>query len=181
MPRTKSSTLPGVTEGSASPPAPAVAAGYISPVDGLAQLSFIIHGILERRAADQDLSITQVRLLGVLRDRRPTMNELGKLLGLDKSSISGLVDRAERRGLAERIPSAEDRRAVLVGLTDRGRSLVSRAATGFGADVLAVLDLLPPSDRNTLSGIVSRLVVAYAASQGVDLLETLHTEARPQS
>ena len=41
--------------------------------------------------------------------------------------------------------------------------------------------LVPPSDRDTLSGIVSRLLVAYAASQGVDLLETLHSEARPQA
>ena len=109
------------------------------------------------------------------------MNELGKLLGLDKSSVSGLVDRAERRGLVTRIPSSEDRRAVLVGLSDHGRSLVSRAATGFGADISAILDLVSPSDRDTLSGIVSRLLVAYAASHGVDLLETLHAEARPQA
>jgi len=170
-----------VADGSASPRAPAAAAGHVTPVDGLAQLAFVVHGILERRAADHDLSIIQVRLLGVLRDRRPTMNQLGKLLGLDKSSITGLVDRAERRGLVTRIPSTEDRRAVLVGLTDHGRSLVSRAATGFGADVSAILDLVPPADRDTLSGIVSRLLVAYAASQGVDLLETVDTGARPES
>jgi MarR family transcriptional regulator, lower aerobic nicotinate degradation pathway regulator len=170
-----------VTDGLASPPAPAAGAGYISPVDGLAQLAFVVHEILERRATRHDLSITQVRLLGVLRDRRPTMNELGKLLGLDKSSITGLVDRAERRGLVTRIPSTEDRRTVFVGLTDYGRSLISRAAAGFGADVSAILDLVPLSDRDTLSGIVSRLLVAYAASQGVDLLDTLHTEARPES
>ena len=48
----------------------------LSPVDGLAQLSFLIQGLLERRAAEQDLSIIQTRLLGVLRDRTPTMNEL---------------------------------------------------------------------------------------------------------
>jgi MarR family transcriptional regulator, lower aerobic nicotinate degradation pathway regulator len=156
-------------------------AGSISPVDGLAQLAFVVHGILERRAAEHDLSITQVRLLGVLRDRTPTMNELGKLLELDKSSISGLVDRAERRGLVARIPSTEDRRVVLVSLTDHGRSLVSRAATGFGADVSAILDLVPPSDRGALSATVSRLLVAYAASQGINLLGTLHVEARPES
>ena len=45
-------------------------------MDGLAQLSFLIQGTLERRAAEHDLSLAQVRLLGVLRDRTPTMNEL---------------------------------------------------------------------------------------------------------
>ena len=92
----------------------------LSPVDGLAQLSFLIQGLLERRAAEHDLSIIQTRLLGVLRDRTPTMNELARFLGLDKSSVTGLVARAERRGLVARVPSPTDRRAVLVSLTEDG-------------------------------------------------------------
>jgi hypothetical protein len=67
-------------------------------VDALAQLSFQVHNCLAEIAADHDLSIVQTRLLGVLRDREPTTNELGRHLGLDKSSISSLVDRAQRRG-----------------------------------------------------------------------------------
>src|ERR1700746_1550700 len=92
----------------------------LSPVDGLAQLSFVVQGMLERRAAEHNLSIIQARLLGVLRDRTPTMNELARILGLDKSSVSGLVDRAERRGLVARIPSTAGRRSVLVRRTDGG-------------------------------------------------------------
>jgi MarR family transcriptional regulator, lower aerobic nicotinate degradation pathway regulator len=153
------------------------ARGHISTVDGLAQLAFVIHGILERRAADHDLSITQARLLGVLRDRKPTVNELAKLLGLDKSSVSGLLDRTERRGLVTRIRSAEDKRAVLVILTDHGRSLVSRASAAFDADVLAMLDLLPRPDRDALQAIVSRLLVAYAAGQGIDLFANLDAQS----
>jgi MarR family transcriptional regulator, lower aerobic nicotinate degradation pathway regulator len=141
----------------------------LGPVDGLAQLSFVIHGMLERRAAEHDLSLIQTRLLGVLRDRRPTMNELARLLGLDKSSVTGLVDRAERRGLVARVPSATDRRAVLVSLTDGGRSLVSRAAASFEADVTVLLGRLPPRDQATLSRLISRLLVAAAADQGIDL------------
>jgi MarR family transcriptional regulator, lower aerobic nicotinate degradation pathway regulator len=141
----------------------------LTPVDGLAQLSFLIQRMLERRAADHDLSIIQTRLLGVLRDRRPTMNELGKLLDLDKSSVSGLVERAERRGLVTRAPSPADGRAVLVGLTDHGRSLVSAASAQFGADVHALLDQLSPSDRRALPRLVSRLLVAHAAEEGLEL------------
>jgi MarR family transcriptional regulator, lower aerobic nicotinate degradation pathway regulator len=153
-------------------PAPA-AKPELSPVDGLAQLSFVIHRMLERRAAEHDLSIIQARLLGVLRDRRPTMNELGKLLTLDKSSISGLVERAERRGLVTRAPSPADGRAVLVSLTDDGRSLVSEASSQFGADVLALLNRLSPSDRRALSRLVSRLLVAHAADLQIDLFPNI--------
>ena len=144
----------------------------LSPVDGLAQLSFVIQGMLERRAAEYDLSIIQTRLLGVLRDRKPTMHELARFLGLDKSSVTGLVDRAERRGLVARVPSTTDRRAVLVSLTDDGRSLVSQAAARFEADVSALLSRLPPRERETLSRIVSRLLVTHAADQGIDLFAT---------
>src|SRR5438270_778453 len=124
----------------------------LSAVDGLAQLSFVIQGLLERRAAEHDLSIIQTRLLGVLRDRKPTMNELARFLGLDKSSVTGLVDRAERRGLVTRVPSTADRRSVLVTLTDHGRSLVSDRAARFEADMSLLLERLEPADRDALSG-----------------------------
>ena len=145
----------------------------LSPVDGLAQLSFLVLGALERRAAEHDVSLVQTRLLGVLRDRRPTMQELAKLLGLDKSSVSGLVDRAERRGLVARVPSAADRRSVLVSLTDQGRQLATSVGAGFEADVLSLLAVLPAAERAKLSGLVSDLLVAYATANRVDLFDTL--------
>ena len=76
------------------------------------------------------------------------MNELARLLELDKSSITGLVDRAERRGLVDRVPSPADGRAVLVRLTHEGRSLVSQVAARFEADVLKMFECLPVSDRD---------------------------------
>jgi MarR family transcriptional regulator, lower aerobic nicotinate degradation pathway regulator len=149
---------------------PDVAGAELSTVDGLAQLSFLIHNALGRRAAENGLSLIQTRLLGVLRDREPTMNELATLLELDKSSITGLIDRAERRGLVERVPSTRDRRAVLVRLTDAGRSLVNRAAALFEGDVARLLDVLSASDAKALSRVISRLLVAHAAELGIDLL-----------
>jgi DNA-binding MarR family transcriptional regulator len=153
---------------SADPPTPPTRR-ELTATDGLAQLSFLVHRMLERRAAERDLSIIQTRLLGVLRDRRPTINELGVLLGLDKSSVSGLVERAERRGLVARVPSSTDGRSVLVTLTEAGRSLVSQAASRFEADVTELLDHLSSSDRRLLTGLVSRLLVAQAADQGIEL------------
>jgi DNA-binding MarR family transcriptional regulator len=157
----------------ATTPRPAVPAAELSPVDGLAQLSFLIQGALERRATERDLSMIQTRLLGVLRDRRPTMNELARLLELDKSSVTGLVDRAQRRGLVERTPSATDRRAVQVSLTRTGRALVTRVATQFEGDISELLDPLSTAERTKLSGLVGRLVVAHAAERGIDLFATV--------
>src|ERR1700761_1705611 len=93
-------------------------------VDALAQLTFTVHATLGRIAARHDVSITQTRLLGILRDRRPTIKELAGFLQVDKSSMTGLVDRAEERGLVQRVSSPLDGRSVLVAITTAGRSLV---------------------------------------------------------
>jgi MarR family transcriptional regulator, lower aerobic nicotinate degradation pathway regulator len=148
---------------------PEAVPAQLDPVDGLAQLSFVVAGLLERRAAEPDLSLAATRLLGVLRDREPTMNELARLLELDKSSVTGLVDRAERRGLVERVPSPADRRSVLVRLTGTGQAEVAATRALFAADVTAMLGRLPKRDSEALARLVSRLLVAHAASHGIDV------------
>ena len=154
-------------------PAEAGAPPQLDPVDRLAQLAFVIMGMLERRAAEHDLSIPATRLLGVLRDREPTMQQLARLLELDKSSVTGLVDRAERRGLVARAPSPADKRAVLVRLTGDGQVLVSATAEEFTADVTALLGHLPARDRAAFSLLVSRMLVGHAAGRGIDLFATV--------
>ncbi len=79
-------------------------------MDALAQSGFAVMGVLTRIGAEHDLSLTQMRVLGILRDRRLRMAELAGFLGLERSTLSGLVDRAEARGLLERGRSAEDGR-----------------------------------------------------------------------
>jgi len=77
-------------------------------VDALAQAAFVTMAVLNKIGADNDLSLTQLRVCGILRDRRPRMAALADYLGLEKSTMTGLVDRAEKRGLMARAPSADD-------------------------------------------------------------------------
>jgi DNA-binding MarR family transcriptional regulator len=133
-------------------------------VDALAQLSFLVQAALAEIAARHELTVVQVRLLGVLRDREPTMNELGRVLGLDKSSISGLVDRAERRGLAARSVSPTDRRVFRVSITDRGRRLAQAGAEQFAAQVERLVAGLPAPDRELLRTLAARVVLAARPS-----------------
>jgi DNA-binding MarR family transcriptional regulator len=146
--------------------------GELSMTDALAQASFLIQGTLERRAAERGVSLIQTRLLGVLRDREPTINELAGLLGLDKSSVSGLVDRAQRRGIVARRPSRTDRRSVLVTLTDEGREMIEVVADEFERDLVELLGPLAEGDRHTLAALLSRVLVSHASRQGIDLLAT---------
>jgi MarR family transcriptional regulator, lower aerobic nicotinate degradation pathway regulator len=141
----------------------------LTTVDALAQLSFTVQGLLERRAGELGLSITQTRLLGVLRDREPTMQELTRLLELDKSSVSGLVDRAQRRGLVARAPSPSDGRAVLVSLTAEGRALAREVGAGFATDVERLVGHLAEGQCETLVTLISRMLLGEAQARGIEL------------
>jgi DNA-binding MarR family transcriptional regulator len=143
--------------------------GDLGLVDALAQLSFAIQAVLGRVAAAHDASIVQARLLGILRDRTPTINELAGLLELDKSSVTGLVDRAQERGLVTRIASTVDRRSVQVVLTHAGQDLIDQAAAAFEAELSALVADLTAAQRTSLSATASLVVAAYAKQRGVDV------------
>jgi DNA-binding MarR family transcriptional regulator len=135
-------------------------------VDALVQLSFLVQGTLAELAAEHGMSVAQARLLGVLRDREPTMNELGRHLGLDKSSVSGLVDRAEKRGLVARAASATDRRVVQVSITPAGLDLVSTAADAFAERLGALTADVSVADRRALVRATRRVLDADPGSLG---------------
>ncbi|GAX56472.1 MarR family winged helix-turn-helix transcriptional regulator [Streptomyces olivochromogenes] len=164
-------TSPNDTPPSAAPSRTGGEPGLVD-VDALAQLSFLVHNVLDEIAGQQDLSIIQARLLGVLRDREPTMNQLGRLLGLDKSSISGLVDRAQRRGLVTRTVSANDRRAFQVSITDAGRQLIEQLAAQFAEQIELSVAPLPDADRLRLSQLAAQVVASDAHRRGIDLRTT---------
>jgi MarR family transcriptional regulator, lower aerobic nicotinate degradation pathway regulator len=113
--------------------------------------------MLSSRANEYDVSIVQTRLLGVLRDREPTMKELSQLLDLDKSSTTGLIDRAERRGFVRRTVSSSDKREIRVSITPRGRKLVNQVATNVRSDLALATSTLTPTERHTLSRLATRV------------------------
>jgi len=117
----------------------------------LSDLARTVQAVHERCAREQDISPSLARLLIALSERTPTMNELAALLGLDKSSTSGLVDRAQRRGLVRRVASQLDRRSVRVRLTkagaDRHRALTERFDTGLAA----IIEPLDAEEREALA------------------------------
>ena len=145
-------------------------------VDALVQLTFVMQAVLGRIAASFDASMVQARLLGILRDRRPTIKELAALMQLDKSSVTGLVDRAQQRGLVRRVASRLDRRSVQVVITPAGRRLVDQAAAALRAEIDELVVDLSPAQRARLSAVASRIVIAEARRRGVDILSLVPSD-----
>ncbi|MFK0102000.1 MULTISPECIES: MarR family winged helix-turn-helix transcriptional regulator [unclassified Streptomyces] len=127
-------------------------------LDGLVRSAFQIMGVLTRIGAEHDLSLTQLRVLGIVRDREPRMSDLAAFLGLDKSTLSGLISRAERRGLLTRGTSPEDKRAVVVLITDEGRELIERLYAQGRAELAPATDRLDPQQRGQLAQLLEPLL-----------------------
>jgi DNA-binding MarR family transcriptional regulator len=67
---------------------------------------------------------TDGRCLDILDHQgRMTAGRLGELSGLSSGAVTGVIDRLERGGYARRVPDPEDRRRVLVELTEKTQEL----------------------------------------------------------
>jgi len=80
----------------------------------------------------------QCVLVHALEEER-TQIQLAALADLDKTTMVGTVDDLEKHGLAERRPSATDRRARVIAVTDKGRAAAQagqRIVDGIHAEVL---------------------------------------------
>jgi MarR family transcriptional regulator, lower aerobic nicotinate degradation pathway regulator len=84
--------------------------------------------------------------------------------------VTGLVDRAQERGLVSRISSALDRRSVQVTITAAGQELFDRARADFEAEIAVLVADLSPAQRRQLSAAASLVAVADARLRGIDIL-----------
>jgi DNA-binding MarR family transcriptional regulator len=139
----------------------APAAGQDGLVDALAQAAFTTMAVLTKAAADHDLSLTQLRVLAILRDRRLRMTALADYLGLEKSTMSGLVERAEKRGLLERAPSPTDGRAVDVFLSPAGAELAQRLQARIERSLSPMTGQLAPAEQRRLQTLLERLLGSH--------------------
>lgn len=75
-----------------------------------------------------------------------TQLEIAQSVGLDKTTLVATIDDLERRGLVVREPDPEDRRARIVGITDRGEAVLDQATALVRATEARILSAMP-ADR----------------------------------
>ena len=74
------------------------------------------------------ITVAQSGILFLLKQKdRRMMSDLGKILGIENSGMTGLVDRLERSGFVTRVMDPEDRRSFLICATRAGLEEAERA------------------------------------------------------
>ena len=93
------------------------------------------------------------------KDRRP-FKELAELLTCSRATVTGIVDTMERKGLVGRSPHPDDRRSLLVILTEKGLALIQATPEldeTFGG---CCCDLLSPKEFQELSKLLRKVSIA---------------------
>jgi MarR family transcriptional regulator, organic hydroperoxide resistance regulator len=97
---------------------------FLSP---LHKASRQISMYLEAHTRELGLSPVEGHVLTYLRRYAPApVGELVRVFGLKQSTFTSLLDRLERAGLVRRELNPDDRRSLLVHITDRGREVTAR-------------------------------------------------------
>lgn len=76
--------------------------------------------------SEMDLTMPQLRTLGLLAHNSRRMGEVASYLGSSVSSATSLIERLEGKALVERVHNPVDRRVVMCHLTPGGHELMER-------------------------------------------------------
>lgn len=105
-----------------------------------------------------ELTFPQALVLSVLgQEGDLPVSVLAERTGSANSTVSGIVDRLEKLGLAERRRSEIDRRVIYVGVTEKYKSLRDKATTDVGSYFASILDKMPEEDRTMVVRTLQKL------------------------
>ena len=95
-----------------------------------------------------NLTFPQALVLNVLGEEGPIpISALAERTGSANSTVSGIVDRLEKLGLAQRKRSEQDRRVIYVEATQQYHELRKKAETNVSGYFNSLLGDMTPEDR----------------------------------
>ena len=146
--------------------------GFLSPISTRAHeavLSIFVTANLLGKEADrvlQPVGLTQAQfdILMLLKyqtaDGSADQTTLGKMLVVNRSNVTGLVDRMERDGLVRRVADPTDRRLKRVRMTSAGARLLEKAEQAYAARTRLVVAGLTATDLATLCRLLETVRTA---------------------
>lgn len=93
--------------------------------------------------------------------RAMTPGQLSTKLELSTGAMTNRLDRLESAGLVRRERDPEDRRSVIVHLTDRGAALVEDAVAAQAKEESRVMSALKPEEQRRLNQLLRKLMLVF--------------------
>ncbi|WP_112832851.1 MarR family winged helix-turn-helix transcriptional regulator [Ensifer sp.] len=131
----------------------------------LSRLSTHIGREIEKTFSERGLSSSSFDVLATLRRSGPPYRlSPGDLLAttmVSSGTMTNRIDQLEKAGLVERLDNPEDRRGVIIALTDEGLRRVDEAATAHVANQHRVVSDLSPEEKEKLDALLRKYLAAF--------------------
>lgn len=114
--------------------------------------------------ANGPVNVRELSVLLLLDGREPeSQQQAANRLGVDRTTMVGLLDGLEGKGLLARLPDPADRRRNVVALTDAGRTALREARAASDRAERELLADLSPAESRRLRDMLSRIVDSAAS------------------
>jgi len=133
--------------------------GPMGVVAALVRSSFLVNAVYSESSRGFGITAQQGQLMCVLMIQPYGMGDLGSMLGLAKSSLTGLVDRTAQRGLVHREADPSDGRAIRVAHTEEGARLADAFYAETSRRVETLTASLADTERGRLADLLGRVVL----------------------
>jgi MarR family transcriptional regulator, transcriptional regulator for hemolysin len=131
----------------------------------LGEVSKLLRRRFEQLAREHELTLPQWRILGELHRRDGiSQKALADAMDADAMTVSGILDRLEKRGLLVRTVDPADSRAKLAKLTAEGAALIAETRKLGGQLMEQVLEGLAEDERQVLANCLNHIRTRLCAS-----------------
>lgn len=114
--------------------------------------------------AHYGIRLSELRALRLLHDRGPVpISQFAEVLGISRSTATGLVDRLEARDLVRREPGPTDRRTIHVAVTSRALAALEDRALVWDSALAHRIAALAPEEQRQLADLLARITDEDAA------------------
>ena len=115
-------------------------------------------------AEEANVDLTPVQYAALLAvAQRPGVGQaqLAALIGYDRATIGGVIDRLEQKKWLARIASIEDRRVNLLTITEEGRDALSRAAASVRRAQERIIEPLSEDEREAFERMCLKMLAHH--------------------
>lgn len=134
-------------------------------VDRVGGINRRINRMLDETLAEVALDHAEYKALTALSQAGPpfrsTPGRLAKRMELSSGAMTNRLDRLEEAGLVRRLPDPEDRRSVVVELTDHGRDTIKKAVGVQAQKEALMAAALSPREQKQLNGLLRKVMVEF--------------------
>jgi DNA-binding MarR family transcriptional regulator len=143
---------------------PTLDASPVTVIGRVTRLAGIVRRQVDEVLKPYGIGWDLLDVLGALRRAGPpfrrTPTALYRACMLSSGAMTNRLDRLERAGLITRMPDPQDRRGILVGLTEQGRDVVEQAIAAGWATQHRLIMVLTPAERKKIGALLRKVLLA---------------------